>query len=69
MEEVQKLNNVTTCSACIKTTPTMPEDCQIDAGSIAHMVAQSLPSDAIRQLCRGCPLQSRLDTGPPSNLL
>lgn len=53
------LENLTTCSQCIKLTLVVPKQCRMDADILAGRVKELFNREVFRDLCHGCPLESR----------
>ncbi len=58
MEEHRLLENLTTCSQCIKLTMVVPRECRMDADMLAGRLKQMFDRELFKDLCRGCPLEN-----------
>ena len=52
------LENLTTCSQCIKLTLVVPKECRMDADMLAGRLKQMFDRELFKDLCRGCPLEN-----------
>ncbi len=57
MEEHRTLENLTTCSRCIKMTLVVPRECRMDADLLAGRLRELFNREVFRDLCHGCPLE------------
>lgn len=57
MEENRTLENLTTCSRCIRLSLVVPRDCRMDADLLAGRLTELFNREVFRGLCAGCPME------------
>ncbi len=58
MDEFKTLENLTTCSECIRLTLVVPRECRMDADILASRVKELFNREVFKDLCYGCPLNN-----------
>ena len=58
LDEYKTLENLTTCSECIRLTLVVPKECRMDADILAGRVRELFNREVFKDLCHGCPLNN-----------
>lgn len=59
MEENRTLDDLTTCSQCIRLSLVVPKECRMDADLLAGRVRELFNREVFRDLCHGCPMERK----------
>jgi len=55
------LENLSTCSHCIRLNLIVPKECRMDADMLASRVRELFNREVFRDLCHGCPMEKKLE--------
>lgn len=58
MEEHRVLDNLTTCSECIRLTLVVPKDCRMNVDLLENRLRELFNREVFRDLCDGCPKEN-----------
>jgi hypothetical protein len=58
LAERRTITNSTTCSECVTLTLNVPAGCRLNADILEAGVKELFKTEAYKELCRGCPLQT-----------